>query len=239
MPSSAVAVGCLALAVIAIGATAGCVQQPSETNEPGALQAVAPNVVTVHPARVPVAGSPLDDERMANLRPPPPGPIESRLLPLPAGEFRVRSERRRKPVEPPSAASAPTVSPPPTAAVFAAPPVSSLASAEVRPSNAGDPAPSPDGTSIALIPFSGRSASLTDDMRSRLDQIARSIVDKKLRGLEVRGFATGSDLDRRKVALARALIVRAYLIDAGVKSRIEVGSFAGDGEHVEILLPKT
>jgi outer membrane protein OmpA-like peptidoglycan-associated protein len=76
-------------------------------------------------------------------------------------------------------------------------------------------------------------------MRSELDQIAKRITDKRLRHIELRAFATGGDLGSRKIALARALVVRAYLIDSGVKSRIEVGSFAGDGEHVEILVPKT
>ena len=60
-----------------------------------------------------------------------------------------------------------------------------------------------------------------------------------MRQIEVRGFAIGSGIDSRKVALARALVVRAYLIDARVKARIEVGSFAGEGNHVEILAPGT
>jgi len=60
-----------------------------------------------------------------------------------------------------------------------------------------------------------------------------------VRQLELRGFAMGSEIDSRKVALARALVVRAYLIDLGVKARIEVGSFAGEGSHVEILAPRT
>ena len=33
--------------------------------------------------------------------------------------------------------------------------------------------------------------------------------------------------------------LRSYLIDRGVKSRIEVGAFAGDGERVDILVPNT
>ena len=48
--------------------------------------------------------------------------------------------------------------------------------------------------------------------------------------------------DARKVALARALAVRSYLIDLGVKSRIEVGAFAADGssgpsERVDVITP--
>ena len=38
---------------------------------------------------------------------------------------------------------------------------------------------------------------------------------------------------------SRALVVRAYLIDRGVKSRIDVGAFLGDDERVDILVPNT
>ena len=44
------------------------------------------------------------------------------------------------------------------------------------------------------------------------------------------------------MALARALSVRSYLIDQGVKARIEVGAFASSGssggsERVDVLGP--
>ena len=60
-----------------------------------------------------------------------------------------------------------------------------------------------------------------------------------MRQIELRGYAIGGGIDSRKVALARALVVRAYLIDAQIKARIEVGTFEGEGSHVEILGPKT
>ncbi len=59
-----------------------------------------------------------------------------------------------------------------------------------------------------------------------------------MRRIEVRGYAFGGSIDSRKVALARALVGRAYLIDAKIKARIEVGSFEGEGSHVEILAPR-
>ena len=73
-----------------------------------------------------------------------------------------------------------------------------------------------------MIAFIGRSAALTPATKAELDQIARRIGP-----------------DGRKIALARALVVRSYLMDKGVKSRIEVGSFSGDGDSVEILVPNT
>jgi outer membrane protein OmpA-like peptidoglycan-associated protein len=56
----------------------------------------------------------------------------------------------------------------------------------------------------------------------------------------LRSVSENSDPDSRKFSLARALIVRNYLIDKGVRSRIEVASIVGGGgERVEILVPST
>jgi outer membrane protein OmpA-like peptidoglycan-associated protein len=254
MPWSAVVIGRLALAVLAMAAApAACAQQSPEANESASLPGGVSTNVIVHPARVPVAGSPPASERAANLRPPPEGPIESHLMPIPEGSNlrRSRDGRASQPA-PAGASAAPPAGAPASTAVFATLPVAPLASGADRPAMAdasgrelaagrpaSEPAASPDGTSIAIISFAGQSANLTETTKSELDQIAKRIADKKLRNIELRAFATGNDLDSRKIALARALVVRAYLIDSGVKSRIEVGSFAGDGAHVEILVPKT
>jgi hypothetical protein len=183
---------------------------------PTFAQAVNEGPVIVHPVRVRPQPSNL------NLPPPPPGPIESRLVPLP--------EATRP--------AAPAATPPadPTAPVWQ--PVPERPMAPTTQASAEQPSPpSPGDRTIAVIPFAGVSANLTDGTRAELDKIAKQIADKRLRRIELRAFAPGSDLESRKIALARALVVRAYLIDVGVKSRIEVGSFAGDGGHVEILVP--
>ena len=195
MPSSSVAVRGLALAVLAIGAAPAFAQG-----------------IVVQPARVPVAGAPGTYER--SLPPPPPGPIESRLVSLPAGQ------------PAPAAASVTVPATPPPVATFAS------TSPTVVPST--QPA-GPFGT----IAFIGRSAALTPATKAELDQIARRIADQKLRHIELRAYAPDIGPDGRKIALARALVVRSYLMDKGVKSRIEVGSFSGDGDSVEILVPNT
>jgi len=210
MSSSAVAMGRVAFAALIVGA-APAVAQQAQSNEPG--------VVVVQPARVPVPGSPEAAARNASLRPP----------------RDARSE--------PSAASAapPPSSGPISSPVFANPPVQSLAppiGPAVAASRPAEPAASPPGTPLAVIGFAGQSANLTDATRAQLDQIAKRIAELGVRHLELRGYAFGG-IDGRKVALARALVVRAYLIDAKVKARIEVGSFEGEGGHVEILGPKT
>jgi len=65
------------------------------------------------------------------------------------------------------------------------------------------------------------------------------ICPLKVTPLPRNAFATGDDIVSRQISLARALVVRAYLIDRGVKSRIDVGAFLGDDERVDILVPNT
>ena len=238
MSSSAVAMGRVAFAALIIGAAPAVAQQPQLSNEPA--------VVTVRPARVPVPGSPEAAARNASLRPPPPGPIESRLLSVPESSLRAPRDTRS---EPPAAASAAppaaessgqSASAPISGPIFATPPVQSLAPSgpAVAASRPVEPAPSAPGAPLAVIGFAGQSANLTEATRAELDQLAKRIAEKGVRQIELRGYAFGG-LDSRKVALARALVVRAYLIDAKVKARIEVGTFEGEGQHVEILAPRT
>jgi outer membrane protein OmpA-like peptidoglycan-associated protein len=180
----------------------------------GTAPAFAQDII-VQPARVPVAGAPGTYDRSANLPAPPPGPIESRLVNIPAGA----------PVPMAAVPAQPAAAPQPGPALAVGTP-------------AAVPSPSPGGP-FGTIAFAGRSVVLTAVTKSELDQIAKRIADQKLRHVELRAFAIGDGPDSRKIALARALIVRSYLIDRGVKSRIEVGSFSGDGEAVEILVPNT
>lgn len=197
MPSSSVAVRGLALAVLTLGPAPALAQD-----------------IVVQPARVPVAGAPGTYER--SLPPPPPGPIESRLVSVPAAPVSV--------APPAPAVTVPATPPPgPTLAV-------------------GTPAAVPTmqpGGPFGTVAFIGRSAALTPATKAELDQIAKRIADQKLRHIELRAFAADTGPDSRKIALARALVVRSYLMDRGVKSRIEVGSFSGDGDSVEILVPST
>jgi len=176
-----------------------------------AVPAFAQDIV-VQPARVPVAGAPGTYER--SLPPPPPGPIESRLVNVPSSPVVPAAPAVTVPATPPSgptlAATSPTL---------------------VPSTQAAGP--------FGAIAFIGRSVVLTPATKAELDQVAKRIADQKLKHVELRAFAMDTGPDSRKVALARALVVRSYLIDRGVKSRIEVGSFSGDGDSVEILVPNT
>jgi outer membrane protein OmpA-like peptidoglycan-associated protein len=94
---------------------------------------------------------------------------------------------------------------------------------------------------MATLQFGRDSAEISGESRGELERVAKSLGST--RQIEVRAYATGSDpADARKVALARALAVRSYLIDQGVKARIEVGAFASEtrgagSDRVDILSP--
>lgn len=201
----------------------------------------------------------------AYLPAPPPGPIESRMVAIPElGNAPSRRESytpvptytpppsppaaspvtvRPEPAPPPPAAPAPvaaaptppavTPTPPPRAAAAAAPPL--------PPEPVAQP---PKGAVAATIAFSGQSAELNEAGKTDLDRLAKNIGDRSLRQIEIRAYAGGGDLDSRKISLARALVVRSYLIDKGVKARIEVGAYGGDSrgggsERVDILVPNS
>jgi outer membrane protein OmpA-like peptidoglycan-associated protein len=95
----------------------------------------------------------------------------------------------------------------------------------------------------ATVPFVAQSADIGEASRGVLDSLARSLAERGVRQIELRGYATGDDADdARRVAMARVLGVRSYLIDQGVKARIDVaanGTSArlGARERVDVLLP--
>jgi len=197
---------------------------------------------------------------------PPAGPIESRLLaipllgdialPAPAPSATVLpviavTDRRKLKGRSPSAPGdrgsetslvititpAPFGSPAPPQQEEPAPPAQAMAALAAKL----DPATPPPTKAplVASIPFVGRSPDLTDMTRAALDGVGKNLADKRPRLVEVRAFATGDDIVSRQISLARALVVRAYLIDRGVKTRIDVGAFLGDDERVDILVPNT
>ncbi len=84
------------------------------------------------------------------------------------------------------------------------------------------------------MPFASQSAEISDAAKAELDRVAKNLTG--FRQIEVRAYAAGGDpAESRKIALARALVVRSYLIDQGVKTRIEIGAFTSGGERVDIM----
>jgi outer membrane protein OmpA-like peptidoglycan-associated protein len=199
---------------------------------------------------------------------PPPGPIESRVLAIPLrGDIASapvplpvdavlpvivvldrRKSKGRSPAAPAGTGSETnlviTITPkpfgqpaPPPDEGSAPPPLATAALAK----ELGPATPPPTKAPlVASVPFAGPSPNLTDATRALLDRVGEDLAAKRPRLVEVRAFATGDDITSRQISLARALVVRAYLIDRGVKSsRIDVGAFLGNDERVDILVPNT
>lgn len=177
---------------------------------------------------------------------PPPARIESRLIDDGQGDLGTPAPSPTRQVVaipatlPPAqvAAIPPTVAAPPP---VAPPPVQMVEPPAPRPTATAarapePPAPAPSGSAMSTIPFPPGSAILGDFAKGELDRVAAGITERKVRGIELHAYAGEGDPDSRKIALARALVVRSYLIDRRVKARIEVGAFSGSGERVDILV---
>ena len=101
----------------------------------------------------------------------------------------------------------------------------------------------PAGAPAATLSFAPQSVEISEVARGALDSLARSLLERGVRQIELRGYAGGDDADdARRVAMARALGVRSYLIDQGVKARIDVAASGTTGrngarERVDVLVP--
>lgn len=207
---------------------------------PAGKSASTPSAPTiVAPAPVPAAPPPVAAA--------PPTPAATPAAPPP-----VATVPAPPPLRPaPAPTTAPTIpslaapTPAPAPPAVAAPPPQAPA-AEQRQMAAVAPAPSPPpvpparSSVAATLVYTARSTELSDASKAELDRLAKDIADRTLRQVELRSVSENSDPDSRKISLARALIVRNYLIDKGVRSRIEIASIVGGGgERVEILVPST
>jgi outer membrane protein OmpA-like peptidoglycan-associated protein len=211
---------------------AGAAPAAKSASTPAAPTVVAPAPVPAAPAPVAVA---------------PPAPAATPAAPPPVAAVPAPPPARPAPA-PTTAPTAPSLAAPmpaPAPPAAAAPPPQPPA-VEQRQMAALAPAPSPppgpparSSVAVTLV-FTARSTELSDASKVELDRLAKDVVDRTLRQVELRSVSENSDPDSRKISLARALIVRNYLIDKGVRSRIEIAAIVGGGgERVEILVPST
>lgn len=172
---------------------------------------------------------------------PAPQVVSVPATPPPAVSPKAQRPPAATPPSPPppvAAAPAPAAAPPPspTPAPATSPAVASAAPITMPP-------PPPATAATANVQFAGNSAEISDVAKAELNRVAADAIMHSYRQIELRAFAGGTDLaESRKISLARALAVRSYLIDQGVKSRIEVGAFgaaAGGGpvDRVDLLTP--
>lgn len=190
---------------------------PQRGDPPG-----TPRALTPPPAAAP-APAPVATPQVVEPTPRPPEPVPIPRQPEPA---------RAAPAAPPAVASvAPAPPPPPVATV--APPPPPVASVAPPPRPEPTMPPPPNSLTIATVAFAAQSAEISDSAKAELNRVAKNLTG--FRQIEVRAYAAGGDpAESRKIALARALVVRSYLIDQGVKTRIEIGAFTSGGERVDI-----
>ncbi len=111
------------------------------------------------------------------------------------------------------------------------------------PAPAAESAANPAAPPTATVPFDRQSVEINAAARGALDTLAQVLTAQGVRQVELHGYATSDDADdARKLALVRTLAVRMYLIDQGVKARIEVMAQAapakgGPKERVDIMTP--
>lgn len=124
-----------------------------------------------------------------------------------------------------------------------------VAAAQSAPNPVASKVPPPAAPSeataapAATVSFDRQSVEISAAARGALDTLAQLLTAQGVRQVELRGYATGEDADEaRKLALVRTLAVRMYLIDQGVRARIEVAAQAapakaGAKERVDIMTP--
>lgn len=101
-------------------------------------------------------------------------------------------------------------------------------------------------TSLPVVPtiadltleFVGSSSDLTAASQGKLDNVIRQMADSIEGRLQVRGYATGEDgsqTSARRIALSRALSVRSYLMDKGIKpTRVDVRALGTQTERAPL-----
>jgi outer membrane protein OmpA-like peptidoglycan-associated protein len=154
------------------------------------------------------------------------------------------------PLPPPPAAAQPP-SPPPVASapppVPAPPPAARTpASSAPSPQTASLPPPSQavEGR-VGQIAFTSGAADLPSDAKTSLDRAVGELKKDETARLQIVAYATGGDdagSQARRLSLSRALAVRSYLIDQGIRStRMDVralGNRSPDGpaDRVDVVM---
>lgn len=96
-------------------------------------------------------------------------------------------------------------------------------------------APSADDLSVE---FESRSSSLSDAAAKKLDDLSRQMLDAPEMRVQIRAYAKGDDSGEssaRRMSLSRALIVRSYLMDKGIKAtRLDVRALGTETDRMPI-----
>lgn len=165
--------------------------------------------------------------------PPPPEPSVAEAPPAPP------MEPAKSPPPPPAMAAPPPPPPPPPTAAIPAP-----TPPPPQPDNMASLTPGSDGQLMRVL-FDESQSKLPDSARANLAKLADQVKDKRDVRLQLLAYAGGADLNSnraRRLSLSRALSVRSFLIESGIRStRIDVRALgdktAGDPKNrVDVTL---
>ena len=182
----------------------------------------------------------------------PPGRAAA-VAPRPASEPQRPAQRTVRTAEPkPPVRTTRAVEPPPIAAPAAAPappppPPAAAAPRPQIPAQTAALAPGrvpPEGTPLAVV-FPAESSNLAEPSKAALDAVAQRMDQDESLRLQLLAYAGGNDETAsraRRLSLSRALAVRSYLIDRGVRStRIDVRALGnrsegGSPDRVDVIV---
>ncbi len=215
---------------------------PAPQPAPQAAPKPAPKVAAITPPPAPppapaAAAAPSVPTQITPPSPAPPIPVAVTPPPAPAPASVVA-------VPPP-----PPAPPLPTAASTTVPTVTPVAMPAPAPTSQGAPQvaalPPATTTGAGRLAFDAGSAILNDTARQSLDALAAQMAGNEQR-LKVVAYAAGQTNNvsqARRLSLSRALAVRAYLIDKGIRStRIDVQAMGapengnGPADRVDLSL---
>ncbi len=219
--------------------------------KPEAAEPAPEPQISTQPAPAPAAPT----TSAATAEPPPPSTLIQELTQQPAAQKATAEPEPPSPAlspEPPAPAQPPAAAPPPVetsapSAVEAEPPPPPAKSLTAEPAVEAQTAALPPTSALAeqvRILFQAGSAELSDDAKGRLTSLAEILKANASVRVHLLAHAKGtaeSASRARRLSLSRALSVRAFLIEQGVRStRMDVralGDKAGDGpmDRVDIL----
>jgi len=128
----------------------------------------------------------------------------------------------------------------PVPAAAAAPKAEKIAEAPATPEAppAEDSAPAVPEVADLTINFDSTSSTLPQPEQKKLDDLAKQLTDAPAMRIQIRGYAKGDASDAssaRRMALARALNVRSYLMDKGIKPvRLDVRALGSETDKMPI-----
>lgn len=196
--------------------------KPSMAKAPA--PAPAPKVAAA-PAPKPAMPAPSAPKKLAEKKPAAPAPTTSASAPPPPPPATISASAPPPPPMPSAPATAEAPEAPKAPAISAAPAPTEQASTASATSS--------DDGAVQVI-FNGGDTKLSADGQAAVDKVLGELEKSDGVRVQLMAYAVGDDLtasQARRISLSRALSVRSYLIEKGVRSsRIDVRALGDKGE---------